>query len=118
MTTAATTTDVTIPTYDSPPADRVRFGALEMDRLKPDWFTLIDLERLNISNTLHCIIGQIFGDFDYVDEELDWGVDETVIRGVDLHFDGLSLHGTYTELDELWKVEISNRINAAKETGS
>lgn len=109
---------VTIPEVNSPMAEKVSFGAREMDRVRPDWHKDIDTSHLNMAHVDFCIAGQVFGDFEYCNEELGWDDHATCVRGLDLFFDGDSLHGTYAELDELWKAEISTRLNADKENSS
>lgn len=53
--------------------ERVRLGALLLDRLRPNWFREIDLRTLNLSNGEFCMLGQLFdaksahvNGFDYV----------------------------------------------------
>lgn len=42
-------------------AERVARGIGVLDRLQPEWRTLIDANRLNIGDSEDCIIGQLFG---------------------------------------------------------
>jgi hypothetical protein len=96
----------------------VAFGAREMDRVNPIWYREIDTDRLEMASESRCILGQYFGDFEDGAEELGWSAEETVVRGLDLHWDGHALNGFYSELDELWKAEISIRRNADKDNRS
>lgn len=45
--------------------ERVAQGVTVLDAAKdiPNWRSLIDLDRLQISNYSNCILGQLFGDF-------------------------------------------------------
>lgn len=106
---------ITEPAIDAPAAERVAFGAREMDRIERGWYRQIDLNCLNMAHVGFCIAGQLFGDFEYCEDELGWSDEATVARGLDLHFGGDSLNGTYGELDQLWKNEITNRFNAEKD---
>lgn len=49
---------------------RVKKGVLFLDRREPKWFTRIDLNRLNLGDGAICIIGQLFTDYVYGQEEL------------------------------------------------
>jgi hypothetical protein len=40
-------------------------GAAWLDEVKPDWFDIVDLAKLNISSSYACVAGQVFaGDGD------------------------------------------------------
>lgn len=39
---------------------RVRLGALLLDRLRPEWFSEIDLDKLDLSHGECCVLGQLF----------------------------------------------------------
>lgn len=44
-------------------SDRINLGVEWLDKVRPDWFDSIDLDRLDISCIDNCVLGQVFGEF-------------------------------------------------------
>lgn len=42
----------------------VREAAKRFDEIRPDWFTRINFETLDMNDCLNCILGQVFGHYD------------------------------------------------------
>ncbi len=43
--------------------ERAAAGATFLDEKRPDWFTLIDIEDLDIASSTRCICGQLYGQY-------------------------------------------------------
>lgn len=43
----------------------VEKGAEVLDQIKPGWREMVNKDTLNISDTYDCILGQVFGHFEY-----------------------------------------------------
>lgn len=56
-------TDTTTDTIAPPVADRVAAGAAWLDTTRPGWESLIDLDRLSMTDCNACVLGQSFGDY-------------------------------------------------------
>jgi hypothetical protein len=107
---------------------RVANGAAKLDEVKPDWYSLIDMDHLNMSYADQCILGQAFqGDGGYCNtlERMAWadhdeGVfdgdtsEYAVLHGFDL--DEEEWGGTnrttnaWNELALAWETEIQKRF--------
>lgn len=46
------------------PAERVARGVALLDRVRPGWAQLVDLDRLDMQECAACVLGQLYGDFD------------------------------------------------------
>jgi hypothetical protein len=52
---------------DTPSAEsRVAKGVVWLDARMPEWRTNVSLPDFNIRNSCNCVLGQLFGNFDYV----------------------------------------------------
>jgi hypothetical protein len=115
----------------------VAAGAALLDEKRPGWFHLIDLERLHLSSTEQCVLGQLFDEsitvarwqtygFDSLEEAVAEGLwnPETEIcvsnfeagrRLLGLKDREIFEHGfdsencEYARLDELWAEAVSER---------
>jgi hypothetical protein len=96
----------------------VRRGAALLDEERPNWFEEIDLDELKMANCNHCILGQIYGEYDAGIEVLSGeGIEE--IYGPDQGFDReYHLISTKTErfqsyesLQAQWTAVINHRLN-------
>ena len=103
--------------------DRAKRGASFLDEEKPGWFSLIDLDKLNMGDGNNCVVGQLFKDAgrDYDDSSYFVGVEEMHIGETGLPDEytlGFMLKWTvgssrnWKLLTDAWKIEITNRINA------
>lgn len=52
------------------PAERVARGVELLDRVRPGWAGEIHQESLDMVDCCHCVLGQLFGDFQYGEDEL------------------------------------------------
>lgn len=81
----------------------VRRGAKLLDREKPDWFKLVDLDRLNLDSSLTCILGQVYGD--YYAGRVDLGIDYEQVRS-HAFVGGMSIF----RREEFWRHEVERRM--------
>jgi hypothetical protein len=101
--------------------NRVREGALWLDRVKPGWASRIDLDRLDVSHSDRCPGAQAFGDWqklsDYVRSHVigdmgsydggeEWKRTHGFLEGFDSDGDFVA---RYSELNEAWKAEVGRR---------
>lgn len=56
-------------------AERVQKGARLLDRTRPGWERLINLNDLRLESTCNCVLGQLYGDYGKGVEELLHGDD-------------------------------------------
>jgi hypothetical protein len=99
--------------------ERVGRGAALLDERRPDWWRLVDLDRLDIGSPCDCIAGQLYmGGGNY----RNWTM---VMDSLGLHaeadeaahgFDGPGLTGDYTALTEAWRTLIARRREQAQVT--
>lgn len=52
------------------PAERVARGVDLLDRVMPGWAGEIRPEALDMVDCCHCVLGQLFGDFQYGEDQL------------------------------------------------
>jgi hypothetical protein len=45
---------------------RVAAGATLLDARQPDWFSRLDVGRLDLHSACRCIVGQVYGDYDVI----------------------------------------------------
>lgn len=111
---------INIPDLDSPAADKVIFGANELDRCRPNWFESIDLDRLDMASAANCVLAQLSGwNFGEGLRNFTWTGDDTIRRGLFIrcntfHSDTCACAG-YDELQLLWITAITSR-RAIKES--
>lgn len=44
--------------------EEIERGVAVLDNVKPQWYHHVDLDALNLDNCYHCVLGQLFGDFE------------------------------------------------------
>jgi hypothetical protein len=98
-----------------PLADRVTAGARLLDRCRPGWTTLVDLDRLDMTLEYDDLLGQLYGNFQAGLNELiaadpkaqvhpySWAVR----HGFDLPTD--AGWGAYAQLTHAWRDELARR---------
>jgi hypothetical protein len=81
----------------------VKAGAKLLDSHRPDWFKHIDLETLDMKDVRKCVLGQVYGGFDYGCQRLGFsklgqleGYHYEVLNGFNLY------HGWDFKDDDLW----------------
>lgn len=95
--------------------ERVRRGIALLDRECPEWRDKIRIERLDLSNSCQCILGQVYNYFDQGIEAI--GLVSLLDDEDDGHYTleeeiALTSHGfygplyEYGELTEVWKGEL------------
>jgi hypothetical protein len=91
----------------------VQAGAKLLDEKRPGWPQGINTERLNVSNTLDCVLGQVYGHFDtgLGDLGLDWVENEDEPYGFSLPLFRRE-EVTYAALTDAWRDEIGLRLVA------
>ena len=62
-------------------------GAALLDETHPDWWRTLDLDRLNMSNTRDCVLGQTLGQLDEPIEESESLYDEFIYGNDIFDFD-------------------------------
>jgi hypothetical protein len=96
--------------------ERVLVGAAFLDRVKPDWFGLIELERFDMRWEEFGLLGSMFhGDPDLGLAIFDMDPGEAAWHGFDVEPDP-DLPGVQHRLDELtrlWVAQVERRRNAA-----
>lgn len=84
-------------------AARVKFGAEELDRIKPDWYTEIAISEIWMADDFYCILGQLYGSYAEGLHQNGWSPGAAIDRGfAEPNFD-------YQEITECWVSEITGR---------
>ncbi|TDC35672.1 hypothetical protein E1211_15310 [Micromonospora sp. 15K316] len=83
---------------------RVNLGADWLDQQHPGWPALVDLSRLDIDDSLNCVLGQVVGDFWRA--PMTWA--EAVNRGFQVR-NGLQYDAETEALNRLWRGLIEQR---------
>jgi hypothetical protein len=102
--------------------ERVARGADWLDAVYPEWWTKIDLGRLDLGNSCRCVLGQLFGTEDARGFDAGFWVATEMARIAGLNgewaaghgfqttfVDDNGVHTGYAALDEAWIVEIKRR---------
>lgn len=90
-------------------AERVAAGAAWLDENVPDWVERIDLARLDVSDCVDCVLGQLFGGFSGAPRELI-GFDAYPERkGFDLDARLVYTEAPYRRLTAQWRRVIEER---------
>lgn len=87
--------------------ERVAAGAAYLDRVMPGWWQRIDLERLDLSSTCNCVLGQEFGHFAAAPEDAYLNAGDAYAKGFDIHF--RDEFGSYEPLTAEWRRLIESR---------
>ena len=92
--------------YD-PVSEYVKAGAELLDEKKPDWYTRVDLDTLDIGLASECVLGQVFGYYTHGLNALDITGDDS-LYGFSRHVGHPS--SAWDELNECWAKEIVHRL--------
>lgn len=114
---------------DMSPAACVTRGALLLDEVRPDWFTLVDLDELDMTHGEWCVAGQVFDHWirakdmlhEYDPDAKYYASDAFMVRhGFDVSYSdededatAVSYAGRLNALEPLWRFEIGARVAAA-----
>lgn len=52
---------------------RVERGAAWLDNVQPGWESKVDVTKLNLSSSLDCVCGQVFGQWEHTPKFAKWG---------------------------------------------
>ena len=104
--------------------ERVTAGAFALDAAKPGWENQIDLDRLDVSSPVNCVLGQLYGEYTNAPKSLRMGETElgfyansvTKVDGMSLadYFDCMTslskeVHAEYEALTSAWKDLVTSR---------
>ena len=97
--------------YQAPAREVIGHAAAVLDRVKPDWYKLVDLDRLDLTDWTNCLLGQVYGpsaqqaahrlNSTYQVDLGAWNLRPLIGRG------GWAL--LVDEIVVLWTIEIENR---------
>jgi hypothetical protein len=91
-------------------AERVNAGAAWLDQHQPGWVDRIDLDRLNLEATCHCILGQLHGDYYEALDDLGRRVPgQWTAEGLGFNASTRSADEEYDELTAAWRQLIEQR---------
>lgn len=92
--------------------ERIELGAKWLDMTKPDWKDKIDLSILDMDDSKHCIIGQVFGNFNTVRGKV---LSESTVEKYGFiyhdHEDDDDTDNEINELTEAWKEYLNPSIS-------
>ena len=88
--------------------ENVKQGAKMLDRFKPGWFELIDTSELAMQVCSLCILGQLFGEYDYGCALLNLDPEEGFEYGFNLETHGWD-DPVWLNLAQAWIVEVQRR---------
>lgn len=104
--------------------ERVAAGAEILDRAMPGWAHKIDMSILNITDSLDCILGQLYNGYWHGQSEVKDALDRDFVSthewcswGFDLNDWDAYNEDDLTEYDDLhdaWNAAIMDRINEAE----
>ncbi|KXK63382.1 hypothetical protein AWW66_03450 [Micromonospora rosaria] len=89
--------------------DRVTAGVAWLDQHHPGWADRIDVDVLDLDDSLSCVLGQVVGDF--------WQTPITYDQAIGLGFEAApgDLHAEeYAGLDGVWRAVIEERQGARR----
>lgn len=105
---------------DMSPAACVTRGALLLDEVRPDWFTLVDLDELDMTHGEWCVAGQVFDHWIRAKDmlhEYDPGAryyaSEAFMVRHGFNADEPHYTDALNALEPLWRFEIGARVAAA-----
>lgn len=89
---------------------RAALGAQRLDREDPEWFRQVDQSKLSIAHFIHCILGQLYGDYLKGRKALGLSYSEAVAHGFQFRLrDLLFLPVAIIMLNRAWRWEIQKR---------
>lgn len=103
-----------------PLEERVKDGAVYLDKQVPGWEHKVDLEILDMDYTRNCVLGQMYGSYRRGKDELEATNEKLRELGFELGCGEIThLADTYNRHEievleywsELWATEIRNRLN-------
>jgi hypothetical protein len=100
--------------YDAAVLRRVKAGIELLEReIGPEWVERIELETLCLSDSSTCVLGQVYGDFNYGLQELweDTDHDLTLIEA--MHRGFYEPSEDYGELQEIWMAVLEPHVTRA-----
>lgn len=94
--------------------ERAKRGAILLDGFKPGWFEKINLDTLQMDSLKDCILGQIYGDWDYGADAVGMNYDRSSQEwnGFELtecEYDYFKAH-TMEGLRNAWSAEVLDRM--------
>lgn len=84
---------------------QVKNGIAWLNMNVPAWRTQLDVDRLNMSNDCHCILGQLYGSFRSALTQLNDPEDSTFV--VDHGFD-ITTGGYFGDLEDEWRLQLGD----------
>lgn len=102
--------------YEEALKENVKRGAKLLDEKVPSWYTSINLDTLELSSCLECILGQLFGHYSDGLTELKIDFQNSIASDSPRYYYGFSVCGNVSStwwkaLTELWKQEVLARRN-------
>lgn len=86
-------------------------GARFLDRRQPGWFLRVNTKNFNMEDGRHCVIGQLFGVFEFGRRELGLSRRQVVRLGFYIPLFGLTrTTDYYRALTKAWVQEIETRL--------
>lgn len=85
----------------------VVFGAKLLDSYNPEWFSQVDVNRLNLGSCYDCVLGQLFGSYAKGLNEL--GIPESGRFEYGFSMDGFHPKEDWLALTNLWREQIAFR---------
>src|SRR5262249_51183640 len=82
-------------------------AAAVLDKRRPDWYVRIEEDRFNIKLPCNCVLGQVFPEIDFWDNDLRHNVAFNLCEG-DIDSDVM-----WKYLENLWLLEINARLKRA-----
>lgn len=92
----------------------VRKGARLLDDVAPTWRDMINVSRLQMSNTTRCVLGMVFGTYDDGIEALADSQERTDVEvfaiehGFDVDPDSRTINSDYSALDAQWRGHVDH----------
>jgi len=91
-----------------PYQEYVQNGVAALNKIEPEWWTKVSLWKLDMHSTRRCILGQVFGDFEYGLRKL-WNRGYYGSTATSMGFMPLLGFGHTWRLRREWKRVIRNR---------
>lgn len=92
-----------------PVSTRVARGAALLDELRPEWYDAVDVERLDMSHSLNCVLGQLYVTYEAGTQTIGLRtVGDRTLHGFTTLLYGATI-GEWAELTKAWRAEIEER---------
>lgn len=90
--------------------EKVKRGMALLDQFEPGWVDKVDLQALQISHPMFCVLGQVYGEFDEATKQF-WGSESSAYRLAMAQAHGFdrSVGSEYAELTDVWHLAIMMR---------